>query len=111
MEMEFRAQARIVAIIALATPALFAQPLQYEARHGRSHGTLTIDTAGVSFQDAKGRHAWRWAYQDIQQLKIAPASLTLLTYKDNKWKLGADREYSFTLPAGKTFTDAYDLLK
>jgi len=81
-------------------------------------GTLTITDAGVSFEETyknggkpKHPHAWRWDYQDIQQLKIAPKSLTVLTYKDNKWKLGADREYRFDLLADKTFEDAWHLLK
>ena len=56
-------------------------------------------------------HAWRWNYQDIQQLKIAPKALTVLTYTDNKWKLGADREYEFDLKSGRTLEDAYSLLK
>ena len=81
-------------------------------------GTLTITDAGVSFEETykngkkpKHPHAWRWDYQDIQQLKIAPKSLTVLTYKDNKWKLGADREYEFDLVGDKTFEDAYQLLR
>ena len=53
-------------------------------------GALTISESGVSFQ-AKP-HSWSWAYQDIQQLKISDHALTVLTYKDSKWKLGADLE-------------------
>jgi len=81
-------------------------------------GTLTFTDAGVSFEETykdgkkpKHPHAWRWDYQDIQQLEIAPKSLTVLTYKDNKWKLGADREYEFDLMSDRTFEDAYSLLK
>jgi hypothetical protein len=72
----------------------------------------------VSFQETykdgktpKHPDAWRWNYQDIQQLKVEPKSLTVLTYKDNKWKLGADRRYEFDLISGKTFEDAYNVLK
>jgi len=81
-------------------------------------GALAIGEPGISFsetyKDGKKRkhpHAWRWTYQDIQQLKMAPKSLTVLTYKDNKWKLGADREYEFDLVSDKTFEDAYLFLK
>jgi hypothetical protein len=44
-------------------------------------GTLTITDAGVSFEEKykngkpKHPHAWRWDYQDIQQLKIARRGL------------------------------------
>ena len=114
--------------MALLAPAVFAQDLRYDVWHGHSRpphikragnmGTLIITDAGVSFEETykngkkpKHPHAWRWDYQDIQQLKIAPKSLTVLTYKDNKWKLGADREYDFDLRSEKTFDDAYGLLK
>jgi hypothetical protein len=129
--MEFRVKKRTGALLislALLVPASFAQDLRYDARHGHSGppfikkagnmGTLTITDAGVTFEETykngkkpKHPHASRWDYQDIQQLKIAPQSLTVLTYKDNRWKLGADREYRFDLIGDKTFEDAYRLLK
>jgi hypothetical protein len=131
MEMEFRAEKRAIALITglLLSPALSAQQsFQYEAWHGHSRpphirkagnlGMLTINDAGVSFQETykggktpKQPHVWRWSYQDIQQLEVAPKSLTVLTYKDNKWKLGADRKYEFELISEKTFEDAYNVLK
>jgi hypothetical protein len=129
--MEFRTEKRTIALITglLLSPALFAQQsFQYEAWHGHSRpphikkaggfGMLTISDTGVSFQEIykdgktpKHPHAWRWDYQDIQQLKVAAKSLTVLTYKDNKWKLGADRKYEFALVSGKTFEAAYRVLK
>lgn len=129
--MEFRIEkgtgAFLITLVLLA-PATFAQDLRYDVWHGHSRpphikkagnmGTLTITGTRVSFEETyenakkpKHPHAWRWDYQDIQQLKIAPKSLTVLTYKDNKWKFGADREYEFDLTADKTFEDAYQLLR
>ena len=129
--MEFRIEKRTGALLislALLTPATFAQGLSYNVWHGHSRpphlrkagnmGTLSITDAGMSFEETykngtkpRHPHAWRWDYQDIQQLKIDPKSLSVLTYKDNKWKLGADREYEFDLPGDKTFEGAYQLLK
>jgi hypothetical protein len=129
--MEFRAEKRTIALITglLLSPAAFAQQsFQYEAWHGHSRpphikkaggfGMLTISDTGVSFQEIykdgktpKHPHAWRWDYQDIQQLTVAPKSVTVLTYRDNKWKLGADRLYQFDLVSDKTLADAYNLLK
>src|ERR1017187_9352127 len=129
--MEFRIEKRTGALLigmALLAPPTFAQGLSYDVWHGHSRpphmkkagnmGTLTITEAGVSFEETyqngkkpKRPHAWRWDYQDIQQLKIAPKSVTVLTYKDNKWKLGADRMYQFDLVSDKTLEDAYNLLK
>jgi hypothetical protein len=131
VEVEFRIEKRtgaLLIILALLAPAAFAQDLHYDVWHGHSRpphikkagnmGTLIITDAGVSFEETykdgkkpKHPHAWRWEYQDIQQLKIDLKSLTVLTYKDNKWKLGADREYEFDLVADKTFEGAYQLLK
>jgi len=129
--MEFRIEKRTGAILiglALLAPASFAQDFRYDAWHGHSGpplivkagnmGTLTITDTGVSFEETykngkkpRHLHAWRWDYQDIQQLKIAPKSMTVLTYKDNRWKLGADREYQFDLVSDKTFEAAYGVLK
>ena len=75
--------------MALLAPAAFAQDQRYDVWHGHPRpphikkagnmGTLTITDAGVSFEETyqngkqpKHPHAWRWEYQDIQQLKIAP---------------------------------------
>lgn len=130
--MEFRIKKRTLAFLSslvLLAPAVSArQEFRYEAWHGHSRpphikkagnmGKLTITESGVSFEETykagkkpKHPHTWRWDYQDIQQLKIAPKSLTVLTYKDNKWKLGTDRQYEFDLVSDQTFEDAYNLLK
>jgi hypothetical protein len=125
---EKRTRSLLIGLVLLAPGAFAQQEFHYQAWHGHSRpphirkaggfGTLTINDAGVSFQETykegktpKHPHAWHWDFQDIQQLKVAPKSLTVLTYKDNKWKLGADREYEFDLTPGKTFEDAYHVLK
>jgi hypothetical protein len=130
--MEFRIEKRALALLsglALLAPASVAQQdLLYDVWHGHSRppnirkagnmGTLSITDAGVSFEETykngkspKHPHAWRWDYQDIRQLKIESNSLTVLTYKSNKWKLGAGREYKFDLAGDKTFEEAYRMLK
>lgn len=125
----------------LFVPAAFSQQqFRYEVWHGHTRpphpvwrgqlapglkkkfgnpGTLTITAEGVTFEESyagkkkpKHPHAWTWSYQDIQQLEIAPKTLRVLTYKDNKWKLGADREYRFDLlPADGSYAGAYGVLK
>ncbi|MBZ5617386.1 MAG: hypothetical protein LAQ69_01445 [Acidobacteriia bacterium] len=129
--MEFRIEKGIGALLIglglLAPAGLAQQELRYDAWHGHSRppnvrkagnmGALTITDAGIGFEESyegkkpKHPHAWRWDYQDIQQLKIAPKTLTVLTYKDNQWKMGADREYRFDLVSDKTFDEAWQLLK
>jgi len=130
--MEFRIEKRAGALLiglVLLAPASFAQQeFRYEVWHGHSRpphikkagnmGALAITESGISFDETyrdgkkpKHPHVWRWVYQDIQQLEIAPKSLTVLTYKDSMWKLGADREYQFDLAGDKTFADAFQFLK
>jgi hypothetical protein len=79
--------------------AMWAQGAQFTVRHAHLRkgcaGVMTVDEQGVSFTGAK-KHAWAWRYQDIQELTLAPGSIHILTYKDGKLRLGADRGYEFT---------------
>lgn len=133
--MAFRVEKRAIASIGvlLMSPVLFAQQsFQYEVWRGHSRvytmpphvkktgdaGTLTITDTGVSFQKKykdgkvpKKPLAWRWDYQNIQQLKIAPRVLTVLSYGDNNWKFGADRQYQFDLAGDGSFENLYQILK
>jgi len=88
--------------------AVWAQGAQFTVRHkhlnGGCAGALTVDEHGVSFTGAK-KHAWTWQYQDIQELTLAPGGIHILSYKDSKLRLGADRGYEFTgkIPAGELY--------
>jgi len=130
--MEFRIEKRTLAFVSallLWAPAIFAQTeFRYEAWHGHPRpphirqsgnpGALFITGSGIVFEERypsgkrpKHLHQWFWNYRDIQQLKIAPKSLTVLTYQNDKWKPGTDREYQFDLVSEKTFLDAYPFLQ
>jgi len=116
---EFRVKKRAIAFIGgiLISQAVFAQEtFEYEAQKGPNLGTLTINERGVSFREtykAGKEHpeAWHWDFKDIHQLKMSSKSLSVLTYRSNKWKLGADRKYEFKLVSGKTFEQSYAFLK
>jgi len=51
---------------------------------------MTVDENGVRFTGAK-KHAWSWKYEDIQQLRLAPESIHILTYSGHRLRLGKDR--------------------
>ncbi len=95
--------------------AAAAQEFRYQARHDHLRksgaGTLVIGAEGLSFTEDKGDHRWTWKWEDVQRLELAPGKLRVVTYRDDKWKLGADREYRFELEPGRTFTEAYEFLK
>ena len=130
--MEFRIEKRTLALVSasmLCAPALLAQTeLRYEVWHGHARpphikkagnpGALFITGSGILFEERypdgkrpKHLHQWFWDYRDIQQLKIEPRLLAILTYKNDKWKLGADRQFQFDLLSENTFQEAYPFLK
>src|SRR5262252_5480543 len=82
----------------IAAVALWASAAQFTVRHdhlnGSCTGTLTVDEGGVAFTGQKG-HAWKWSLQDIQELKLEPHRILVVSYRDSLMRLGADREYRF----------------
>jgi len=122
--MELRSEKAAAGVVAalLIGPALWGAAT-YPARHDHTRkgctGTLTAGDQGLSYEEnaaarrkkRKHPHRWNWAYGDIQQLEISPKRMRVLTYRDNKWKLGADREFTFDALSGANFTSAYSMLK
>ncbi len=112
----------ILACLALAGRTWGAD-LRYEVKHDHlwkfGSGTLTFSESGVAYQEHSKKagetdenlHRGAWAYQDIQQLYLAPRKVSIRTYKDRKWRLGADEQLELTLEGDQTFEAAYDLLK
>jgi hypothetical protein len=99
--MAFRIEKRITAVLIWAAALAGAQPLTFQVRHehlrGGAAGTLSIDADSVSFQEQakEGKHSREWRYEDIQQLSLSSGTLRILTYDDQKWQLGRDRDFVF----------------
>src|SRR5579872_7168722 len=85
-----------------------ASGAQFQVRHEHlrkgCEGTMIADENGIRFSGARG-HSWTWSYDDIQQLRLEPQKIHILTYKDNRLRLGADREYEFkgNLPVSELY--------
>jgi hypothetical protein len=98
----------ILACAAWMAAAGRASGAQFTVRHEHVRkgcdGVLTVDGNGVSFAGPRG-HAWTWKLQDIQELQLSPRSIHILSYRDNKLKLGADEGYQFTakIPAEELY--------
>lgn len=79
--------------------ALWGAPVEFAARHEHLRkgcaGTVTVTDEGISFRGAN-RHAWSWKYEDIEELKMSPGHLRVLTYQDRALLPGADRAFEFT---------------
>ena len=101
--MAFRVEKTIGAFLVVlsALPPAKAEQVTIPVRHKhlRKGGTgeLVIGASSMSFRESGKRqgHSREWAYEEIQQLYIAPNSIRVLTYEDVSWKLGKDREYVF----------------
>ena len=89
---------RLVLIGLLAVASACAE-YRFDVRHEHlrkgCRGTLTVDETGITYRGS-GKHSFTWKYQDIQELKLAPGSLHLLSYKDRRLLAGADQAYDFT---------------
>jgi hypothetical protein len=98
MEMAIRKAASSIILagwmgVTAASAAQF--PMRHEHIRKGCDGVMTVDDSGVRFAGPKG-HSWDWKYTDIQQLQLEPGRIRILSYKDDKWRLGADREFEFT---------------
>ena len=83
-----------------------AQSFSFDVRHQHwrkgGKGVLRVTGDSISFEESgkDQKHSRAWKYGDIQQLAVGGAEIHLLTYEDQRWKLGRDREYTFDhLPA------------
>jgi len=62
--------------------------------HGGGIGDLRVGNDGISFTEGqKKSHSRTWKYEEIQQIELSADTLRVLTYEDQKWKFGRDREY------------------
>ncbi len=127
--MEHRSQKTAICILILSAAlalsgTAWSEELQFEVRHQRAlkdhFGRVTLDERGVQYQQVKASkgkkppklESARWDYPDIQQLWVSPEKLVIVTYKDRRWFLGADKEFEFCLTGkGQSFTSVYEFLK
>jgi hypothetical protein len=118
MEMAFRSETatgkgrgtRISALVILLATSCLAQQGVWQVRHQHLRkgvtGTLRVSADSIAFEekDKKGKtavHSRTWKYAEIQRLVLGNSTLRIVTYEDQKWELGRDREFVFDqVPAG-----------
>lgn len=108
-------------LLASSIPIAARTEFLYEARHDHWRksciGSLTITSDSISFQERSPKkkrqtpHDFQWRFADIQQVLMEPHRVSVLTYEDVRWKLGADRQQTFELLGDESFSNAYALLK
>jgi len=113
--MEFRTEKTISAILMLSFAA-WGGPLSVQVRHQHlrkgATGQIEIGENSISFKEAgkNSKHSWDWKYEDIQQLTLSPTELRILSYDDERWQFGRDREYVFDQLPKDFATQVYSLL-
>lgn len=96
-----------IVLIALVTAvltmsSLFAQSFRVRHDHspwGACQGELTITEKGIRFDsETEEGHSQSWDWLDIQTVDRQSAErFSILTYQDQKWLLGKDRSWNFSM--------------
>lgn len=77
-------------------------PVAHEHTLRSCRGKLVITPERIEYQTEHREHARTWRYTDLRQIKVAsPKQLELVSYEDQKWRLGLDRIFKFKLRAGE----------
>ncbi len=70
------------------------------------HGQVEITRDGIRYTADDEKDSRDWSWLDIQYFdRISPTEFVILTYEDQKSRLGRDREYHFKVDEGE-LTDA-----
>jgi hypothetical protein len=101
----------LIALTAVASGATFDVRHKH-ARKG-APGVLEFGETFVSFKETgkKAEHSRDWKYEDIQQLTLSPGGLRIITYEDQKWQFGRDREYIFDRIPMEMASQLYPVLR
>ena len=92
----------MVALVWFSGSSLAARALHVRHDHdpwGSCTGELTITPNGVRYHsEDKKEHSREWAWTDIQTVdRLSVDRFSILTYEDQKWLLGRDRPWDFTV--------------
>lgn len=79
----------------------------FDVIHKKSHwpdgqGRVHISEEAIAFEARDEKHSRRWSYADIQHFdRVSKSEFVILSYEDQKWKLGRDREFRFVITPGE----------
>lgn len=106
---------RFVVFFFLFAPALAAQtlPVTLQKRFWPdTRGEIRITQEGIGFQETNGKTSHTWAYRDIQAFdRWSRTEFVILSYEDQRWKLGRDRRYHFALTAGELTDELFERIR
>lgn len=85
-------------------PAVQRVERQFKVEHVRlwrnQQGILRINDSGFRYESHDGKDQRAWKFDEIQQLKLKPQGIEMLSYKDQKWQFGRDKMDRFRILEG-----------
>jgi len=100
---------RLIALFLCGVSALAAQT--FDVIHKKpfwpdGRGRVEINEEAIAFEARDKESSRRWTYTDIQHFdRISTKEFVILSYEDEKWKLGRDRTFHFVLTSGELTDD------
>ncbi len=97
-----------------ASPAS-AQSYEFKVEHERplrkQQGKLIITPEKIEYRTDHKGEARAWRYDELRQIKVeSPRRIELVSYEDQKWKLGLDRVFKFKVLEGEITPEVSALL-
>jgi hypothetical protein len=97
-----------------ASPAL-AQSYEFKVERERpmrnQPGKLIITPEKIEYRSDHKGESRAWRYDELRQIKVeSPQRIELVSYEDQKWKLGLDRIFKFKVLEGEITPEASALL-
>jgi len=77
-----------------------------------ARGEIRITQEGIGFQATNGKTSRTWAYRDIQTFdRRSKTEFVILSYEDQRWKLGRDRSYHFRVTSGELTDELFGQIR
>ena len=77
------------------------QVLQVHHDHnpwGKCEGEFIVSEEGIEYRTKKEDHNRQWKWEEIQSFdRKSPLEFSIVTYEDQKWTLGNDRRFNFSI--------------
>jgi hypothetical protein len=105
---------RLVLLLLCGVAGLAAQT--FDVIHKKPHwpngqGRIHISEEAIAFEARKEKNSRSWSYTDIQHFdRVSKSEFVILSYEDQKWKLGRDREFRFVISSGELTDDLMETI-
>jgi hypothetical protein len=93
-------------LILCAANSTLAQSYEFKVERDRTlrnqQGKLIISPEKIEYQTDREGESRAWRYAELRQIKVESARrIELVSYEDQKWKLGLDRVFKFKVLEGE----------